>query len=118
MKMNRSMWPNLLAFFKEFFQEGAKSIVMQIPFLMLIFLLVLDHISGGQKSPRGGKLPQGGAPPPPVEESQFVDEMNSCISDKTFAELLKCFGTLKHSSNSTNISAESYQHFVSNPTKS
>ena len=40
-----------LAFFQEFFQ-AAKSIVMQISFVMLIFLLFLDQISGG-KSPRG-----------------------------------------------------------------
>ena len=36
---------------------GAKSIVMQISFVMLLFL---DQISGG------GKLPQGGAPPAPL----------------------------------------------------
>ena len=51
-----------LAFFQEFFQGGgAKSIVM------LIFLLFSDQISEGN-SPRGGKLPQRGAP---GEESQM-----------------------------------------------
>ena len=43
--------------------RGAKSIVMQISFVMLIFLLFSDQISGG-KSPRGVNCP------PPVEESQ------------------------------------------------
>ena len=46
------------------FSRGAKSIVMQSSFVMLLFS---DQISGR------GKLPQGGAPcppPPPVEESQ------------------------------------------------
>ena len=39
---------------------GAKSIVMKISFVMLIFLLFSDQISGGQKSPKGeGKLHQG-----------------------------------------------------------
>ena len=52
-----------LAFFQEFFQGGGKSIVMQISFVMLLFL---DQVSGR------GKSFQGGAPlnPPPVEESQ------------------------------------------------
>ena len=36
------------------FFRGAKSVVMQIYVVMLIFLLFLDQISGGQKSPRGG----------------------------------------------------------------
>ena len=50
------------------FFSGAKSIVMQISFVMLIFLLFSDQISGGTKVSEGvgGKLPQGGA----VEESQ------------------------------------------------
>ena len=34
---------------------GEKSIVMQISFVMLIFLLFSDQISEGQKSPRGGE---------------------------------------------------------------
>ena len=50
-----------LAFFQEFLQ-GAKSIVMQISFVMLIFLLFSDQISGEQKSRGGGKLPQGASP--------------------------------------------------------
>ena len=41
---------------------------MQISFVMLILLLFSDQISEGQNPPRGGKLPQGGAPL--VEESQ------------------------------------------------
>ena len=44
---------------------GAKSIVMQISFVMLIFLLFSDQISGGKVS-EGGKLPQEGAPCPPL----------------------------------------------------
>ena len=35
------------------FFMGAKSIVMQISFVLLIFLLFSDQISGGQKSLRG-----------------------------------------------------------------
>ena len=42
--------------------QGGKSIVMQISFVMLLFP---DQISGR------GKSFQGGAPWPPVEESQF-----------------------------------------------
>ena len=49
------------------FSGGAKSIVMQISFVMLLFS---GQISRRGKSFRGGKLPQGGAPLPPVEESQ------------------------------------------------
>ena len=41
---------------------------MQISFVMLIFLLFSDQISGGGKSLQG-ELPQGGEAPP-VEESQ------------------------------------------------
>ena len=59
---------------------GAKSIVMQISFVMLIFLLFLDQISGGAKVSKGGKLPQGGTPLPPVEESQHL----CCITSRTF----------------------------------
>ena len=44
------------------FSGGDKSIAMQISFVMLIFLLFSDQILGGQKSPRGGKLPQVGRP--------------------------------------------------------
>ena len=61
----------LLAFLQEFFQ-GAKSKVMQIYFVMLIFLLFSDQISSrGQKSPGGGgaNCPMGA---PPVEESQTL----------------------------------------------
>ena len=40
---------------------------MQISFVMLIFLLFLDQISGGQKSLRGQTaLGGGGAPPAPL----------------------------------------------------
>ena len=41
-----------------FFQgRGAKSIVMQIYFVMLIFLLFSDQISGGQTASRGAPRP-------------------------------------------------------------
>ena len=43
------------------FFRGAKSTVMQISFVMLLFS---DQISGRGKVSRGGKLPQGGAPCP------------------------------------------------------
>ena len=49
-----------MAFSRNFFR-GAKSIVMQISFVMLIFPLFPDQISGAKVS-EGDKLPQGGAP--------------------------------------------------------
>ena len=42
---------------RNFFRGRAKSIVMQISFVMLIFLLLWDQVSGGR-----GKLPQEGRP--------------------------------------------------------
>ena len=52
------------AFFWEFFSgEGAKSIVMQISIVMLIFLLFSDQISAGAKVSEGGKLLEGEPPP-------------------------------------------------------
>ena len=45
-----------LTFFQEFFQ-GAKSIVMQISFVMLIFLLFSDQILGGEVSEGENCLP-------------------------------------------------------------
>ena len=59
-----------------FFGGGAKSTVMQISFVMLIFLLFLDQISGGGVS-EGGKLPQGA--PHPVEESQGRSYMGRAV---------------------------------------
>ena len=58
------------------FFRGAKSIVMpimQISFVMLIFLLFSDQILGG------GKLAQGGRPCPPVEESQAIKTITVTI---------------------------------------
>ena len=55
---------------RNFFQ-GAKSIVMQIYFVTLLFS---DQISGRGKVSEGGKLPHGppvSPLPPPVEESQY-----------------------------------------------
>ena len=52
-------------FLPEIFFRRAKSIVMQIYFVMLIFLLLSDHISEGAKVYEGGKLPQGGVLPRP-----------------------------------------------------
>ena len=49
---------------RNFFQGGAKSIVMQIPIVILLFS---DQISGRGKSFQGGKLAQG-APPAPLWE--------------------------------------------------
>ena len=62
-----------LASFQEFFQGGAKSVVMQISFLLLIFLLFSDQILGEAKSPKGGQTVSGGRPLPPMEESQPGD---------------------------------------------
>ena len=53
--------------------QGAKSIVIQISIVMLIFLLFLDQMLGGQKSLSGNCL-RGR---PPVEESQIP------VRDKT-----------------------------------
>ena len=50
---------------------GAKSIVMQISFVMLIFPLFSDQISGGAKVSEGGQTASGGGGRPPVEESQI-----------------------------------------------
>ena len=44
---------------RNFFREGAKSIVMQIYFVMLIFLLFSDQISGAAKCPRGENYLRG-----------------------------------------------------------
>ena len=54
-----------LAFFQEFFSGGgAKFIVMQISFVMLIFLLFPDQISGrGQTASGGRPLPPCGRKP-------------------------------------------------------
>ena len=57
---------------RNFFQ-GAKSIVMQISFVMLLFL---DQISGRGKSFQGGQTASGGHPLPPCgrkpeNESEF-----------------------------------------------
>ena len=54
---------------RNLFSGGAKPIVMQISFVMLIFLLFLDQIWGGAKVSEGGAV-SGGAPLPPVEESR------------------------------------------------
>ena len=62
------IFPYNTGFLPGFFQAEAKSIVMQISFVMLIFLLFSDRISGG------GKLPQVGRPLPPVKESQNIIE--------------------------------------------
>ena len=53
--------------------RGAKSIVMKISFVMLLFS---DQISGGGKSLQGGQTASGGALPPcgRKPESQFVIE--------------------------------------------
>ena len=51
------------------FEGGTKSIVMQISFVMLIFLLFWNQISGGEVSEGGGANYLGGAPP--MEESQI-----------------------------------------------
>ena len=59
-----------LAYFWEFFWGGAKSIVMQISIVVLLFS---DQISGRGKSFQGG-LPEGGRPFPPVEESHGLRE--------------------------------------------
>ena len=61
---------------------GAKSIVIQISFVMLIFLLFSDQISGGVSE--GDKLPQGAppAPPPPWKKARFASEAVAFISEK------------------------------------
>ena len=56
-----------VGFLLGFFSGGAKSIVVQISFVMLLFL---DQISGRGKSFQGGANCLRGVPCPPVEESQ------------------------------------------------
>ena len=63
---------------RNFFHGGAKSIVMQISFVMLIFLLFSDQISGGTKSVREGGLPQGRPPALPVEDMIFPGFPGGC----------------------------------------
>ena len=53
----------LAGFLLGIFLRGAKSIVMQISFVMLLFS---DQILGRGKSFEGGKLSQGGRPPLPL----------------------------------------------------
>ena len=50
---------------------GAKSIVMQVSFVVLIFLLFSNQISGGAKSPRGVTA-SGGAPCPPWKKASVL----------------------------------------------
>ena len=60
---------------------GARSIVMQMSFVMLNFLLFSDQISG-DKSLRVGANCLRGAPPPPVEESQYdFDRKDKKVAD-------------------------------------
>ena len=56
-------WRAKLAFFLEFFSGGAKSIVMQISIVILLFS---DQISGRGESFQGGQTASGGAPPAPL----------------------------------------------------
>ena len=60
---------SLPGFLPEIFSGVAKSIVMQIYFVMLIFLLFSDQISGG-KSLRGASCLRGAPPGHPIEKSQ------------------------------------------------
>ena len=69
-----------LAFFQELFSGwGAKSVVMQISIVMLIFLLFSDQISGEAKVSRGGETVSGGVARPPVEESQPGEPKNGPV---------------------------------------
>ena len=56
-----------LAFLQEFFQGGAKSIVMQVSFVMLIFYCYRTRFQGGAKVSEGASCLRGRLP---VEESQ------------------------------------------------
>ena len=49
-------------FLRGIFSGGAKSIVMQISFVMPIFLLFLDQISGGAKVSEGANCLRGRPP--------------------------------------------------------
>ena len=61
-------WKILLWLSSRNFFQGVKSIVMQISFVMLLFL---DQISGTSKSFRGANCLRG-RPPAPVEESHLL----------------------------------------------
>ena len=65
--------PRSLAFFHGFFRVGAQSIVMQISFVMLIFLLLSNQYFGG----RGGKLLEGKASTQPNNVSKHRNELFS-----------------------------------------
>ena len=64
---------NVPAFFQEFFHGGAKSNVMQISFVMLLFS---DQISGRGKVSEGGANCLRGAPPlPPLWKKSSVNNI-------------------------------------------
>ena len=66
---------HILAFIPKFFQGwGAQSTVVQISFVMLIFIFFRPNFKGGQTS-LGGELLQEGALCPPLDESQRIVQL-------------------------------------------
>ena len=61
------------------FFRGAKSTVMQISFVMLLFS---DQISGRGKSLQGGKTASGGRPLPPWKKARVVNNVHRSIWQK------------------------------------
>ena len=98
----------LLAFFQEFFARGEKSIVVQISFVLLIFLLFSDQISGG-KSPSGENCLRG-RPLPPCGRKLAVIWWSVGYGEKLMRSSLlnvvgykrhHCFSIIFHKSNAS-----------------
>ena len=70
------------------FSGGAKYILMQISFVMLIFLLFSDEISGEAKVCEGGKLPQGAPRPPCGRKPEKSPKMYQTSKCKTAEHLI------------------------------
>ena len=71
------------------FQGGgqAKSIVIQISFVMLIFLLFSDQISGALESLRG-ELPHGAPPAPPCKKARTSFQIDKTFDDSVVIPML------------------------------
>ena len=68
-KFDWRMVSTILAFSYEFFSGGQNLLLCKF---LLLFYCFRAKFQGGAKVFKGGKLPQGGAPCPPVGESQHM----------------------------------------------
>ena len=86
------------------FFRGAKSIVMQISFVMQIFLLFSDKISGGQKSPRGANCLRGAPSCPPWKKASIYLEK--------FSEIVGIVHKIDSPQNQNNTLFEYFHNFL------